>query len=355
MASGMLHTLLEHGAVASSKSPEPDEELLEQQLGRTRVTNTLSFHRAPPPPPAHLPSIADLEDADNGRRWTNPDLWRRPVRCSPDRTIVIAQGQHSDAHIRNWTSLLFTGCQFEVETNIAERTHSEFTMWAPWIVRNYDRLPRWVVLLSDNGPHWHSPTRFAMLAAQHRPCCRYPLGGQNHDQNNPEAECVKQEQGLSPKGAACKNAEKEREPLAAVSAAFKLNLGVEAGNSRVNLDKMRTGVHLLDAACCNEQILSREAIRSHPRAAYERLAADMARNPGLRWGASMERANAALFSTTCRERMRDDDALWTEVREQCHLVGGCAAGGSTRGVVAPAASCYKPAANVSKYDLANLW
>jgi hypothetical protein len=53
--------------------------------------------------------------------------------------------------------------------------------------------------------------------------------------------------------------------------------------------------------------------------------------------------------------MRDDDALWTEVREQCHLVGGCAAGGSTRGVVAPAASCYKPAANVSKYDLANLW
>ena len=154
---------------------------------------------------------------------------------------------------------------------------------------------------------------------------------------------------------ACKNAEKEREPLAAVSAAFKLNLGVEAGNSRVNLDKMRTGVHLLDAACCNEQILSREAIRSHPRAAYEKLAADMARNPGLRWGASMERANAALFSTTCRERMRDDDALWTEVREQCHLVGGCAAGGSTRGVVAPAASCYKPAANISKYDLANLW
>ena len=65
--------------------------------------------------------------------------------------------------------------------------------------------------------------------------------------------------------------------------------------------------------------------------------------------------HAALFSTTCRERMRDDDALWTEVREQCHLVGGCAAGGSTRGVVAPAASCYKPAANVSKYDLANLW
>ena len=194
-----------------------------------------------------------------------------------------------------------------------------------------------------------------MLAAQHRPCCRYPLGGQNHDQNNPEAECVKQEQGLSPKGAACKNAEKEREPLAAVSAAFKLNLGVQAGNSRVNLDKMRTGVHLLDAACCNEMILSREAIRSHPRAAYEKLAADMARNPGLRWGASMERANAALFSTTCRERMRDDDALWTEVREQCHLVGGCAAGGSTRGVVAPAASCYKPAANVSKYDLANLW
>ena len=63
----------------------------------------------------------------------------------------------------------------------------------------------------------------------------------------------KQEQGLSPKGAACKNAEKEREPFAAVSAAFKLNLGVEAGNSRVNLDKMRTGVHLLDAAAATSR------------------------------------------------------------------------------------------------------
>ena len=193
------------------------------------------------------------------------------------------------------------------------------------IVRNYDRLPRWVVLLSDNGPHWHSPTRFAMLAAQHRPCCRYPLGAQNHDQNNPEGECIKQEQGLSPKGAACKNAEKEREPLAAVSAAFKLNLGVEAGNSRVNLDKMRTGVHLLDAACCNEQILSREAILLAPaRAAYERLAADMARPPGCAgaraWSAPTRRssrrraASGCATTTRCGPRCASSAIWWAAAR-----------------------------------------
>ena len=92
-----------------------------------------------------------------------------------------------------------------------------------------------------------------------------------------------------------------------------VGLAREDGSARLDLASRRTGVHLLDAACCNEQILSREAIRSHPRSAYAQLAASMESSPGLRWGASMERANSALFSTMCRERMRDDEELWARV------------------------------------------
>ena len=51
------------------------------------------------------------------------------------------------------------------------------------------------------------------------------------------------------------------------------------------------------------------------------MPASMESSPGWRWGAAMERANSALFSTMCRERMRDDEELWARVAPTCHLVG----------------------------------
>ena len=62
--------------------------------------------------------------------------------------------------------------------------------------------------------------------------------------------------------------------------------------------------HLLDASCCNEQILSRAAIRMHPRAAYAELAARIGAQPTLRWGPSMERANSMIFSAACEAAVR---------------------------------------------------
>ena len=128
-----------------------------------------------------------LEWADDGRRWAEASLWGRPAACTDDRVLVVAQAHKTVDFIRNWTRLLWTNCSVVISAGLAlNRTRNEWPAWAPWIADHYDDLPEHVVLLSDSGPHWHTPSHYARAAAAHRPCCRYPLGTQGHDQNDPE-------------------------------------------------------------------------------------------------------------------------------------------------------------------------
>ena len=250
-----------------------------------------------------------LEWADDGRRWAEASLWGRPAACTDDRVLVVAQAHKTVDFIRNWTRLLWTNCSVVISAGLAlNRTRNEWPAWAPWIADHYDDLPEHVVLLSDSGPHWHTPSHYARAAAAHRPCCRYPLGTQGHDQNDPEAECARQRATSELHGAACRSAERERAPLEQIDRAFGLRRRAAP-----------TGAHLLDTACCNEQILSRAAIRMHPRAAYAELAARIGAQPTLRWGPSMERANSAIFSAACEAAVR---AGLRPARGACEAHGG---------------------------------
>ena len=86
-------------------------------------------------------------------------------------------------------------------------------LWLKYIVDKYDMLPPYVVLLSDSGPHWHSPPRWADAALTARPICRVPLGKELGDGNDPARECrVRQQE--------CRLSQREQPAIDAVRRLF---------------------------------------------------------------------------------------------------------------------------------------
>eukprot|EP00310_Coccolithus_braarudii_P017651 CAMPEP_0183352656 /NCGR_PEP_ID=MMETSP0164_2-20130417/29574_1 /TAXON_ID=221442 /ORGANISM="Coccolithus pelagicus ssp braarudi, Strain PLY182g" /LENGTH=199 /DNA_ID=CAMNT_0025525135 /DNA_START=153 /DNA_END=752 /DNA_ORIENTATION=- len=171
------------------------------------------------------------------------------------------------------------------------RSVGEIFLWLKYIVTNYDALPPFVVLLSDSGPHWHSPPSWAETAMRARPVCRVPLGMELADGNNPARACKLKKQE-------CKISQREKPAIDALRRLF----GMAAERSGEAADRV----------CCSEVVLSRRAIRVYSNSTYTRLMLEARSNPDWAWGFAMERMQDSLFGE-CRPvaRKRDQTFLPT--------------------------------------------
>ena len=161
----------------------------------------------------------------------------------------------------------------------------EMYLWLKYIVGKYETLPPYVVLLSDSGPHWHSPPSWAETAVAARPICRVPLGKEIQDGNNPARACKL-------KGQECRISLREQPAIDAVRRLF----GATAKRSGGAADRV----------CCSEVVLSRRAIRLYPNSTYTRLLAEARSRPDWAWGFAMERLQDTLFGE-CRPHARHHD------------------------------------------------
>ena len=200
-------------------------------------------------------------------------------------------------------------------------------------------LGRAGVLLSDNGPHWHSPTRGSRCrGAAIRRAARYLARRAEPDAGNPEAECVKQPQGGAPKGAACRTPNLRREPLAAVRrAGFEGNRGVEPAI------RASTSTRCARAATCSTPLAvtsksgaarRSSGTRAPPTTRLPAAAAQGGLPEGARW--SGERG-----AETNVPRARDDEAHVDRCASNAIWWAAARLGGSISRPVAPAASCVQ--------------
>ena len=191
------------------------------------------------------------------------------------RTLVIAHNIKTREHVDTWTApfMLQPGLRIYIgtakATDPSDHVLGESVPFFRFLQINYDDIKKGlfgthIVLLSDKGRDWHSPSDWSTLIKTATPRCRAPLGIQHEDLNRPK--------------------DLEMPLIIRMLNIFSLTYIPEAN----------------DGWCCTESVISREAILLYTKDQYklakEMILQDPNPNPPWGWGYALERIIGIIFN-----------------------------------------------------------
>ena len=160
-----------------------------------------------------------------------------------DRFVVISLNAKTVDYVHNWAQNLKLPYQLQVPSTLTSHDIGESLTFAEYIVNNYDTLANYTVFLCDaNLAHWHRPNKFLNIIRTARPQLMTVVGMSLADHNNRYFKYRWDEN--SPKTETC-----------------SIRNTLNAFNVTYDSSRVCEGIG-------NEFILSKRAIRSHPRTSY---------------------------------------------------------------------------------------